>query len=197
VALALESAGFDRANIRQFSIRPDRYRDVKPAKATPRAIYEGLKALAQRNPGGCLVYFSSHGAPEGVVIGDDILPPAMLDAILDDACGARPTVVVVSACFSGVFVAPLAAGDRMILTAARPDRTSFGCGESNKYPFFDDCFLQGMHAVSAFPLLADFVRRCIADKEIAEGASPPSEPQAWIGETLRPILPLYRFGRSP
>jgi hypothetical protein len=196
VAAALEIAGFDRANIGQFSTRPERYRDARPLKSTPRSVYEGLKSLTQRNAGGCLAYFTSHGTPEGVLVGDTILPPAVLDAMLDEACGARPTVVVVSACFSGVFVAPLAAGNRMILTAARPDRTSFGCGEDNRYPFFDDCFLQGMRVAAAFPPLADRVRACIAEREATERMSPPSEPQTWIGETLRPTLPLYRFGQN-
>jgi hypothetical protein len=197
VAAALETAGFDRANIRQFSTRPQRYRDARPLQSTPRSVYEGLKDLAGRNAGGCLAYLTSHGTPQGALVGDAILPPAVLDAMLDETCGARPTIVVVSACFSGVFVAPLAAGNRMILTAARPDRTSFGCGEDNKYPFFDDCFLQAMRVAAAFPPLADRVRACISDREIAEGMKPPSEPQTWIGESLRPILPLYRFGPKP
>jgi hypothetical protein len=197
VARALEGAGFARANIRQFSVRPRRYRDVQPLKASPRAIYETLSDLAHRNGGGCLAYFSSHGAPDGVVVDDVVLPPGVMDAMLDEACGARPTIVVVSACFSGVFVRPLAGPNRMILTAARADRTSFGCGEADRYPYFDDCFLQGMSRVRTFPAVADFVRSCIADREASEGATPPSEPQVWVGEALRPILPLYRFGPAP
>ena len=197
VAQALVDAGFAQANIRQFSVRPNRYRDVRPQKSSPRAIYEGLADLAHRNGGGCLAYFSSHGAPDGVVVNNVILPPAVLAAMLKEACGDRPTIVIVSACFSGVFVQPLAGSNRMILTAARPDRTSFGCGEADKYPYFDDCFLQGMSRSPGFPALADFVRACIAAREKAEGASPPSEPQVWIGEALRPILPLWRFGPDP
>ncbi|MGH1557142.1 C13 family peptidase [Caulobacter segnis] len=50
-------------------------------------------------------------------------------------------MVVISACFSGVFIPPLQKSDRLVLTAARPDRASFGCGEDDKYPYFDDCFL--------------------------------------------------------
>lgn len=197
VARAIESAGFTHDNIRQFSVRPQRYRDVHPLKSEPRAIYEALADLARRNPGGCLVYFSSHGAPQGVLVNNSVLPPGTLDAMLDEACGARPTIVVISACFSGVFIPQLAGPDRMILTAARPDRTSFGCGEADKYPFFDDCFLQGMRTAGAFPELAAFVQACIARREVEEGATPPSEPQVWIGETLRPLLPLYRFAQTP
>jgi hypothetical protein len=193
VSKALEAAGFADANLRQFSVRPERYRDVHPLKSDPKAIFDALSDLAARNRGGCLVYFSSHGAPQGVVVDKNLLPPQVLGDILDHTCGDRPTVVVISACFSGVFVPELAQPNRMILTAARPDRTSFGCGESDKYPYFDDCFLQSIRTTGDFAALARAVQACVAAREIKEGMSPPSEPQLWIGPALRPMLPLYRF----
>ena len=113
--------------------------------------------------------------------------------MLDRTCGKRPTVVVISACFSGVFVPALAKPNRMVLTAARPDRTSFGCGQDNKYPFFDDCFLSSMPASKDFAMLATAVRECVRIREVAEKVSPPSEPQVWVGAELRPMLPLYAF----
>jgi hypothetical protein len=100
---------------------------------------------------------------------------------------------VISACFSGVFVPGLARSNRMILTAARPDRTSFGCGQDDKYPYFDDCFLQSMPAAHEFAGLAEAVRACVSRREDAVGARPPSEPQLWIGPALAPMLPLYQF----
>src|SRR5690606_21920386 len=106
---------------------------------------------------GCLLYFTSHGVPEGVVIDEQILPPGVLGRMLDLACPGRPTIVIVSACYSGVFVRPLARPNRMILTAARPDRTSFGCGEDSVYPFFDDCILKSSPAARDFAALAGAV----------------------------------------
>jgi hypothetical protein len=197
VTLALGRAGFQPQNIRQFSVRPERYKDTRPEKSEPRGIYNALVDLSGRAQGGCLFYLTSHGLPQGAQVDQGILRPGVLANMLDRTCGKRPTVVVISACFSGVFVPALAASNRMVLTAARPDRTSFGCGQDNKYPFFDDCFLQAMRVAAAFPPLADRVRACISDREIAEGMKPPSEPQTWIGESLRPILPLYRFGPKP
>src|SRR5258705_4917950 len=35
VAQALEQAGFDPANLRQFSVRPERYKDTHPDKSDP------------------------------------------------------------------------------------------------------------------------------------------------------------------
>ncbi len=193
VAAALGARGFQSDRLRQFSVRPEgETGGPAPLRATPKAIYQTLKTVSAGAPG-CFVYLTSHGAPQGVVIDDQILPPSILGLMLDNTCGAKPTVVVISACFSGVFVPALAKPNRMIFTAARPDRTSFGCGESNRYPFFDECFLGALDDSGDFNGLAAEVRRCVVDRERAEGVSPPSEPQLWIGPQLRPVLPLYAF----
>lgn len=196
VSKELQRLGFAPDNIRQFSVRPTRYKD-KLLKSDPRAIYESLNELSAKTHAGCLVYFTSHGAPQGVVIDQQILTPGILGLILDSTCKNRPTVVIMSACFSGVFVRPLAQPNRMILTAARPDRTSFGCGADNIYPFFDDCVLKSSPSSKDFAALASAVKTCVAVREIAEGMSPPSEPQIWIGGELRPMLPLYTFPTGP
>ena len=195
VSRELRRLGFAPGNLRQFSVRPERYGD-HPLKADPQAIYEALDALSSKAKAGCLIYFTSHGAPQGVVVDRQLLGPAVLGRMLDATCRERPTVVILSACFSGVFLRPLAAPNRMILTAARPDRTSFGCGEDSVYPFFDDCLLKSSPKATDFVALAVAVRSCVARREVAEGVSPPSEPQTWIGPELRPMLPLLAFPAS-
>ncbi|MBO9559189.1 MAG: peptidase C13 [Caulobacter sp.] len=193
VGATLADLGFSPAAIRQYSVRPKRYPGVKPGKSDLRAIHADLRDMARRNAAGCLFYLTSHGAPEGAVLNEDILPPTLLAAVIDDACPARPSIVVVSACFSGVFVKPLQRDDRMILTAARPDRTSFGCSDDDKYPYFDDCFLSSAPAAHDFAALGRAVQACVARRERDTGAEPASEPQLWIGPGLRPLLPLYAF----
>lgn len=195
VSAALADLGFSPDAIRQYSVRPKRYPAAKPTKTDLRAIHMDLRDLAKTRTAGCLFYLTSHGAPEGAVLDEDILPPALLAAVIDSACPARPSIVVVSACFSGVFVKPLQRDDRMILTAARPDRTSFGCSEDDKYPYFDDCFLSSAPGAHDFAALARAVQACVARREKDTGAAPASEPQLWIGPGLRPLLPLYAFPR--
>jgi hypothetical protein len=190
VARALRRAGFEAQNLREFSVRPGRYRPA-PAHADAEGVYDALLELTAKAPGGCLVYFSSHGAPEGVVVDDRLLSPDVLAAMLDDTCGARPTVVVISACFSGVFVPALAAPNRLVLTAARADRSSFGCGESDRYPYFDDCFLGAFGDAGDFVQLGRLIQACVARRETETGMAPPSEPQLSIGPQLRALLPLY------
>jgi hypothetical protein len=197
VSTELVRLGFSPANILQYSVRPERYAKDHPGKSDIRAIFDGLTKLTSGGPEGCLVYFTSHGAPQGVVVDQSILPPDILATMLNRTCGTRPTIAVISACFSGVFVPDLSAPNRMVLTAARPDRTSFGCGQSNRYPFFDECFLQSTPSARDFASLAAQVRVCVAEREIKEGARPPSEPQLFIGPQLRPVLPLYAFPARP
>ena len=196
VAGQLVGMGFAPANLSQFSTRPQRYKDVRALKSEPQVIFTEMQRLTGAARGGGLVYFTSHGAPQGVVTGEQMIGPDILDAMLDRTCGERPTVVVISACFSGVFVPALAQPNRMVLTAARPDRTSFGCGEANKYPYFDDCFLSSLPGARDFAGLAGAVKTCVAAREKVENMSPPSEPQLYIGPGLRPTLPLLALHAS-
>ena len=197
VGQALVRAGFSPANLREFSTRPDRYAADQPLKSDPDVIAGQLNDLTAKAKGGCLIYFTSHGSPDGIVVGKDIWGPGGLGQLVDQACGDRPTVVIIAACFSGVFVPDLDGPNRMVLTAARPDRASFGCGEADRYTFFDTCLLQSLPHVQDFAALGPRVQACVARREADLGASPPSEPQCTIGATLRPMLPLYRFPASP
>src|SRR4051812_25063223 len=65
VSRALLSAGFQAQNLREFSVRPNRYRP-HPGKSDIDGVYDALSALGARAQDGCLVYFTSHGAPDGV-----------------------------------------------------------------------------------------------------------------------------------
>jgi hypothetical protein len=191
VSAALAKIGFDPSNIVQFSMRPARY-PTHPSHADSGSIAATLWNLSDRTHGGCLLYFSSHGAPSGLVLGENILTPVRLDNMVSNACEDRPTIVVISACYSGVFLRPLEGPNRMILTAARADRTSFGCGATNKYPYFDECFLSSIDNSSDFRGLALRIRQCVAKTERATGMSPPSEPQIFMGSTVAARLPTWR-----
>jgi hypothetical protein len=197
LAKALIAKGFSPAHISQFSVQPERYphEDVQRTESVP--IVRRLEQLAGTAHTGCLVYFTSHGTPEGIVVGQGYWTPNQMASVVDYACGTRPVVVIISACFSGVFVPLLATPNRMVLTAARPDRTSFGCGEADHYTYFDGCVLQALGAVHDFGALGHAVQACVARHEQETHASPPSEPQLAIGAALRPMLPLYAFAASP
>ncbi|HEY4265191.1 MAG TPA: C13 family peptidase [Micropepsaceae bacterium] len=185
---ALKQMGFAANHIQQYSARPELDPQTKPLRSDGPAIYAGFEKLTETATGGCFVYFTSHGAPLGILVGDQVVAIRSVGDIIDNSCHDRPTVAIISACFSGMFIPVLRADNRMILTASRPDRTSFGCGEDLKYTFFDQCVLETLPMVQNFSALADKVKDCVAEREMKEGATPPSEPQVYIGKTIAPAL---------
>jgi hypothetical protein len=149
-------------------------------------------ALARRMaPGdGCLFYFTSHGDAGGLYMARHraLLPPEELARLLDRACGARPTVVVVSACHSGTFLRPaLATANRVILTAARADRSSFGCSFREQLSVYDRCFLDSWGASATWPALHSAISACVSAAERQRNFRPPSEPQAFFGRLVRAL----------
>ncbi|HWQ87778.1 C13 family peptidase [Brevundimonas sp.] len=182
-------AGFPRATMVDYSLRPD-----APQPATALTALDGLYEAAARGPAGCLLYFTSHGSRTAMVFGDaPPMTPDMMVNIVRRACGARPTVVIVSACYSGIFVNALAAPNRMVLTAASRERTSFGCGADETWPWFDGCVLEALPTATDFLALAAGARACVARKEAAHGVALPSDPQLFVGPDMQLRLPTLRF----
>ncbi len=92
-----------------------------------------------------VLYTTSHGLDLGLAyhFGDSgygILSPGGLKAALEEA-GIRRRVLILSACYSGVFVPLLASPDTAILTAAASTRTSFGCAAENDWTFYGDALI--------------------------------------------------------
>lgn len=156
--------------------------------------FAAIEAVARRATAGCLLYFTSHGSPAGIVFGPEgMIGPPYMDRLIDSWCGTRPTVVIVSACFSGVFVPALAQTNRMVMTAARRDRSSFGCSEDDTYPYFDACVLESLDHAVDFLGLSQRTTACVNRREREGGLRPPSEPQTYVGAQMQTLLPFLRF----
>jgi len=159
-----------------------------------------LGAISAMHPApgqGCLVYATSHGVDgEGLYLSsrDEVLSPPQLDTALALGCGAAPTIVVISSCFSGSFARPpMTRDNRIILTAARPDRTSFGCHAGRSYTVYDQCLLEGLDRTTTWNQLYLSVKTCVDAEERREDVTP-SEPQAWFGRDLGEALLPTRHG---
>jgi hypothetical protein len=157
------------------------------------ATVENIKAaFADLDPGrddGCFVFATSHGAPgRGLFVrrAQAYLSPGALDGLLGRSCGGRPTVVVASGCYSGIFAdgPPLVAPNRTILTAARDDRPSFGCNASLEYTVFDRCILESLKRGLAWRVVMDNTRACVSGSEWDMRVQDPSEPQLSIGAAV-------------
>ena len=79
-----------------------------------------------------------------------------------------------------------------MFTAARRDRSSFGCSENDRYPFFDGCVIEVLPQARDFINLAADVKRCVAAREDSEGMRPRSQPQLFVGPAFRAAGPNLR-----
>ena len=94
----------------------------------------------------------------------------------------RPTVVVVSACHRGVFLSSgMRQPNRIVLSAAAADRSSFGCGAGDQYTYFDQCLLQQFDGAATWGQLAATTKSCVEALERKMGIRKPSMPQTFIG----------------
>jgi hypothetical protein len=73
-----------------------------------------------------------------------------LDKWLDYYAPYSPTVLFISACYSGMFSeSALFEPHRIIFTAARSDRSSFGCGAGDEMPVWDRSLIQTLKALQS------------------------------------------------
>jgi len=138
------------------------------------------------------LFLTSHGKEDLFSLdfhaaGTADLTAAEFTKMLEDS-GIGPAVIVVSACHSGSFIDDIAAPDRLIITAARGDRTSFGCRDGAEWTefgesFFDKALRSEPDPRKAFPAAVEDVTR----KELADDLTP-SLPQISEGADIGAVL---------
>jgi hypothetical protein len=176
--------GVTSANIKELSMS-SRERKHGSLPSSAKNLAGALQDLAVGDQDACLVHMTSHGSPQGFYLRNGTpITPQTLDGILDRACGERPTVVLISACYSGVFVGPsMQKKNRIILTAARQDRTSFGCSTENEYTYWDSCLIDSLPKAETWKSLYGTIQQCVQTKE-SHGQFKPSLPQGFFGEEV-------------
>jgi hypothetical protein len=144
-----------------------------------------------------LLFLTSHGSRNHqLYVGMDPLPlkqvtPENLRAALD-ASGIQNRIVVVSACYSGGFVDALRDAHTLVITAARADRTSFGCGADSEITWFGKAFLtEGLNETTDFEQAFAIASRQIREWELAQGETS-SVPQIAVGSEIGERLRQFR-----
>jgi hypothetical protein len=142
---------------------------------------------------------SSHGSRGAISVSNTGMVEQGLSArtlakLLEES-GIRWRVIVVSACFSGSFVKPLANNHTIVITAAAKNRTSFGCSDQRDLTYFGEAFYRDAMPHSTYLRVAfEAARTDIRQRELAEDFLP-SQPQAYFGplmeEKLRAIEQAY------
>lgn len=164
-----------------------------------RAALAGIGARLDPDEDLLLLYITTHGTDAHQLLlrepgrSDHLLTPRGLREALD-ASGIRHRVLVVSACYSGGFIEALSGPDTLVLTAARHDRTSFGCGNDSAATYFGRAWLvDGLNASLDFEAAFGAARDAIRRRERSEGLRP-SHPQASRGEGIAATLAAWRAG---
>ncbi|WP_235532828.1 C13 family peptidase, partial [Sphingomonas sp. Leaf412] len=132
-----------------------------------------------------VLYTTSHGAPFGIYYNDGdqgygAISPTRLWQQLS-ALGIRNRLIMVSACYSGVFVPLLSSDTTAILTASSADRTSFGCQSDNDWTFFGDALVNtALRRRVPLATAAAQAQALVAGWE-GDAKLEPSQPQVSIG----------------
>jgi hypothetical protein len=127
--------------------------DVHDRRTHPLATYLNLRyalnAIAKRmdlDRDVLVLMLTSHGNADGIAVTNgnlfrEVLAPSDLEGLLDEA-KIRWRVIVVSACYSGVFIPPLESDTSVVITAADSNHSSFGCADNRDLTWFGEALLQ-------------------------------------------------------
>ena len=110
------------------------------------AAVHALGEVMNKDDDVLLLLMTSHGEPTGfgLRLPNEViteLTPQEVAATLDNE-GIKNRIVIVSACYAGIFVPPLANDDTIVLTAADAKNTSFGCAPERDWTYFGDAFFR-------------------------------------------------------
>ena len=148
------------------------------------------------------VFLTSHGSADhqfslqqrGLSL--PALPAATLADLLAES-GIRWKVVLVSACYSGGFIPPLADEQTLVMTAARADRTSFGCSDEADFTYFGGAYFRDTLAADGdFVAAFHKAKARVLEREAEEGITVPSEPQIHAPEPILAQLRAWRASRD-
>jgi hypothetical protein len=165
--------------------------------ATLTSLRESLRHVGQTMDADedvLLLYVSSHGSERHELAVDfrplrlDPITPERLKAALAES-GVKWKVVVVSACYSGGFIDALKDDRTLVITAARRDRTSFGCGYGSDATYLARAlFGEALAKTHSIEGAFETARAKIEQWEREKGQTPPSEPQIHVGKEIRAKL---------
>ena len=166
------------------------------------ATLDQLAAVMKPEQDILLLYMTSHGDEDHNLLVD--LDPLPLDQIgAPDLAGIlkkRPfkwKVVVVNACYSGGFVPDLRGPGTLVLTAARTDRSSFGCGSDSDITYFGKAWLvDALNKTDNFVDAFQLARQDISSWEQQDKLTP-SEPQIDVGAGITQQLAAWRKEVTP
>jgi hypothetical protein len=169
---------------------------------TLRLALQGMASKMNPDEDLLVLFLTTHGSPDHQLYVD--MQPLPLDGIGPtdlrealDAAGIHWRVVVISACYSGGFIDALNTPMSLIITAARADRPSFGCGDDADTTYFGRAFLvEALNQTRSFIGAFELARETVAERE-KEDDFDPSDPQMAIGALISSKLDAWANKLAP
>lgn len=169
-------------------------RDSYPL-ATVSGLQQALKLIAARmdlEQDMIVLMLTSHGSRDGLAVVNGSLPLLQLNPVdvshaLDES-GIKWRVVIVSACYSGVFLDALKGDNSLVITAADANHSSFGCDDERELTYFGEAFLKD--SLPTADSLEDAFKKAsalIQKRETSEHKIR-SNPQIAVGSAIRKKL---------
>lgn len=150
-----------------------------------------------------LLYLTTHGSEDHELLVDlDPLPlnqisPQDLADALDTTPAIRSRVVIVNACYSGGFIDALRNDSTLVITSARADRTSFGCGVESDITYFGNAFLvEALNRTTSFTQAFTDAARTVAEWETDDDEEH-SEPQIASAAPIEATLARWAAQLAP
>jgi hypothetical protein len=170
------------------------YNSKKGGGATIEAMAMSLQVAANGMDAENDVLFlilTSHGSREGLAVKAGRLTQTLTPSNLADMLArtsVRYKVVVISACYSGVFIPRLANPDVLVITAADANHPSFGCQDKAKWTYFGDAFFNVALRRARSLKEAFVVARALVRKRELREQFEPSNPLMAGGANVQPLL---------
>jgi len=170
------------------------YNSKKGGGATIEALAMSLRVAANGMDTENDVLFlilTSHGSRAGLAVKAGRLTQTLTPSNLADMLArtsVRHKVVVISACYSGVFIPRLANPDVLVITAADADHPSFGCQDKAKWTYFGEAFFNVALRRARSLKEAFVVARALVRKRELREHFEPSNPLMAGGANVQPLL---------
>lgn len=141
-----------------------------------------------------VVMITTHGNEEMLALRPDPMGPLIpvsgdvLNGLLAPLSNDQQ-VIILQACYSGSLIDDIAAPNRIIMTAAAADRSSFGCNPDNDNTFFIRAMNQALGEGGSWEQIFARTQAIVTQMERDAGIPPSfaSNPQSYVGSDMRAI----------
>lgn len=137
-----------------------------------------------------ILFATTHGDPvAGLAYRDGtngvgMIAPKRMEVLLD-GLGFERRMILLSACYAGVFIPNLTTENSIIVTAASSKRSSFGCAPGNDWTFFGDALINNaLRKNQSFEKATDEAVALISKWE-TDLKLVPSRPQVFVGDKAK------------